>query len=79
MGASKERFLQSTAVHEAGHAVVAWSFGLPIGAVSVNAEDASGKTEISSSDHLKLAEQIAISCAGGIAQAVFECLGCNVP
>ena len=72
MGANKERFLRSAAVREAGRAVVAWSFGLPLGAVCVIAEDASGKTQISSSDHLKLAEQIAVSCAGGIAQAVFE-------
>jgi ATP-dependent Zn protease len=41
-----ERYPRGTAYHEAGHAVVAWSLGLPIGAVSVSDDDASGGTQI---------------------------------
>jgi len=73
MGAKKERFPRSAAVHEAGHAVVARSFGLRVGAVWVNAGDASGKTQIGSSGHLKLTDKVAVRCAGGMAQAIFEC------
>jgi ATP-dependent Zn protease len=61
-----ERYPRGTAYHEAGHLVVAWSLGLPVGAVSVSAEDASGGTQIGLADHLMLIEQIAV-CYGGIA------------
>ncbi len=46
--------------------VVAWSLGLPVGAVSVSEDDASGNTQIGLADHLTLIEQIAV-CYGGIA------------
>ena len=75
MGDTKERFSRSAAVHEAGRTVVAWSFGLALGAVWVNAGDACGGTEIGPADHLMLTERIAVLCAGGIAQAVFGCSG----
>jgi hypothetical protein len=71
-----ERYPRGTAYHEAGHAVVAWSLGLPVGAVSVSADDASGGTQISLSDHLALIEQIAV-CSAGIAAA--EVFGHPIP
>ena len=70
-----DRYPRSTAVHEAGHAVVAWSFGLPVGAIWVTADDASGGTEISSPAHLTITEQIAVWWGGTVAQDVFECPG----
>ena len=63
-----ERYPRGTAYHEAGHAVVAWSLGLPIGVVSASDDDASGGTQIGLADHLPLVEQIAV-CSAGIAAA----------
>ncbi len=68
-----ERYPRATAFHEAGHAVVAWSLGLPVGAVRVKDDDASGGTEIGKADHLSLTEQIAVRSAGYAAERVFEC------
>ena len=67
------RYPRSTAFHEAGHAVVAWSFGLTVDAVWVNADDASGGANISPVDHLTLAEQVAVWWSGTAAESVFEC------
>jgi hypothetical protein len=67
------RYRRSTAFHEAGHAVVAWSFGLTVDAVWVNADDASGGASISPVDHLTLAEQIAVWWSGTAAESVFDC------
>lgn len=68
-----KRFPRATAIHEAGHAVVAWSLGLPVGAIRVSDDDASGGTEIGLADHLSLIEQIAVLSAGHAAERVFEC------
>ena len=70
---STKRFPRATAIHEAGHAVVAWSLGLPVGAIRVSDDDASGGTEIGPADHLSLIEQIAVRSAGHAAERVFEC------
>jgi hypothetical protein len=78
MGVTEQKFSRSAAVHEAGHAIVAWSFGLPLGAMWIDAGDSGGETQIGCSDRLTLAEQIAVRCAGGIAQAIFECPGNEV-
>ena len=51
---------------------MAWSLGLPIGAVSVSDDDASGGTQIGLSDHLALVGQIAVCSAGIAAAEVFE-------
>ena len=67
---------RSTAVHEAGHAVVAWSFGLPVHSIRVTYSDAKGwhgGTDTDKPDHLSLVEQIAICAAGGIAEETFDC------
>ena len=69
--ALSERYPRGTAYHEAGHAVVAWSLGLPVGAVSVSDDDASGSTQIGLSDHLPLIEQIAVCSAGIAAVEIF--------
>ena len=67
-----EKYPRGTAYHEAGHAVVAWSLGLPVQAVHVSSGDASGGAEIGDADQLPLIEQIAICSAGITAEAVFE-------
>jgi hypothetical protein len=66
-----KRYPRGIAYHEAGHAVVAWSLGLPVGAVGVSDEDAIGSTQIGLSDHLPLIEQIAVCSAGIAAVEIF--------
>jgi hypothetical protein len=68
---SDQRYPRGTAYHEAGHAVVAWSFGLHVGAISVVAEDARGEAQIGSAKHLSLVEQIALYSAGYVAENTF--------
>jgi hypothetical protein len=67
-----KRYPRGTAYHEAGHAVVAWSFGLQIGTISIQADDASGSTQIAPADHLGLVEQIAVCAAGYTAEKMFD-------
>jgi hypothetical protein len=67
-----ERYPRGTAYHEAGHAVVAWSFGLQVGTISVLADDASGSTQIAPAGHLGLVEQIAVCAAGYTAEKTFD-------
>jgi hypothetical protein len=66
-----KQYPRGTAYHEAGHVVVAWSLRLPVGAVSVSDEDASGATQIGPADHLSLVEQIAVCSAGIAAVKIF--------
>jgi hypothetical protein len=70
---ASDKYPRGTAYHEAGHAVVAWSLGLPVRAVRVSDDDASGVADIGSADHLSLIEQIAICSAGMAAVDVFDC------
>ena len=63
--------LRCAAFHEAGHAVVARFFGLPVGDHLEITEDGSGKTAIGSADHLPRIEQIAVRLAGVAAQDLF--------
>ncbi|WP_157450555.1 hypothetical protein [Bradyrhizobium sp. ARR65] len=72
---TKTSYPRSTSVHEAGHAVVTWSLGVPVGALWVNADDASGGAKIGSTTHLKVTEQIAVCWGGAVAQKVFNCPG----
>jgi hypothetical protein len=67
-----ERYSRGTAYHEAGHAIVAWSFGLQVGPIHVQADDASGDALIGPTDHLTLVEQIAVCAAGYTAENVFD-------
>jgi ATP-dependent Zn protease len=63
-----------TAVHEAGHAVVAFALGLRTRkmAVGIDGDDAAGAAEIEASTHLPLVDQIAICSAGADAQRMLE-------
>jgi len=63
---------RGTAFHEAGHAIVGWSFGLEVRAVRVSADDASGGADIAPHGHLSLAEQLAIYLAGIEAENLFQ-------
>jgi len=64
--------LRSVAFHEAGHAVVALALGLHVARVEIFDEDYSGATDIVPSDHLPLADQIAICVAGMNAGEMFN-------
>jgi ATP-dependent Zn protease len=70
--ASQDRY--STAVHEAGHVVVAWALGLKTTkvAVGIGGDDAAGEAEIEETSHLPLVDQIAICSAGADAQRMFN-------
>ena len=63
--------LRCAAFHEAGHAVVARFFGLPVGDHIELAEDGSGKTNVGPADHLPLIDQITVRIAGVAAQDLF--------
>ena len=65
--------LCGTAVHEAGHAVVARYFGLKVIEIEIR-EDASGKIDmVGAIDALPLIDRIAIHCAGQASRTVFKC------
>jgi ATP-dependent Zn protease len=62
------------AIHEAGHAVVAWALGLPVGrmAIAIGGDDAKGTTEIANAERLSLVDQLAVCAAGMEAQELFK-------
>ena len=51
---------ERTALHEAGHAVVAWSFGLTVGSIHLDLATQGGHANIAAYTHLNPVEQIAI-------------------
>jgi hypothetical protein len=61
-----------TALHEAGHAVVAWSFGVTVGCIHLDLENKSGHTMVASTAHLQPFEQIAQCLAGFEAEQAFK-------
>jgi hypothetical protein len=66
----------STAVHEAGHIVVAWALDLSVGSVEIgcNGDDTAGRSEIGkSARQLSLIDRIALCIAGMEAQLLFGC------
>ena len=67
--------LRGAAFHEAGHAIVAREFGLPIGeiAVGIDGDEAKGRTDIGPAHHLPIIDRIALCVAGIIAQGLFDC------
>ncbi len=73
---SEER--RNTAIHEAGHVVVAWTLGLPVGAmeVGIGGDDTVGKSEIADTGSLSTIDHIALCAAGVEAERVF---GCSAP
>ncbi|MCP3471652.1 hypothetical protein NLM33_15095 [Bradyrhizobium sp. CCGUVB1N3] len=58
------------AVHEAGHAVVAWALGVRVRkiVVGVKGDETAGRAETDPANHLPLSDQIAICAAGSDAQ-----------
>ena len=65
---------ERTALHEAGHAVVAWSLGVTIERIYLDLENKSGGVDVppASAAHLKLVEQIANCFAGFEAEQAFK-------
>ena len=67
---------RSTAIHEAGHVVVAWALDLPVGSMQIgcNGDDTAGRSEIDeSARQLSLIDRIALCIAGMEAQLLFGC------
>jgi len=63
---------ERTAFHEAGHAVVAWSFGVIVGCIHLDLKNESGHAMIGPATHLKPIEQIANWYAGREAEKAFK-------
>jgi ATP-dependent Zn protease len=66
-----DKNLRRAAFHEAGHAVVARYFGLPVGDHLEIADDGRGRTKIGSAGHLPRIDQITVRLAGVAAQDLF--------
>ena len=66
---------RSTAIHEAGHVIVAWTLGLPVGAmeIGINGDDTAGKSEIADTRSLSMVDRIALCAAGLEAERLFGC------
>lgn len=72
MGAADD-YLRAMSYHEAGHAVVAWSFGLEIGNIHIREIGAGdGGAQIGGADHLPLIDQLAARAAGKEAEQLFD-------
>jgi len=63
---------ERTALHEAGHAVVAWSFGLTVGSIHLDLATQGGHAMIASVAKLNPVEQIARWLAGYEAEQMFK-------
>jgi hypothetical protein len=70
--AEQDRY--SAAVHEAGHAVVAWVLKVKTRwmAIGIKGDDTAGNARIDDNRHLPLVDQIAICSAGTDAQEMFD-------
>jgi ATP-dependent Zn protease len=69
MRAGQDRY--STAVHEAGHVVVAWALGLKTIKMTVGiSDDTAGRAEIEKNPNLPMIDRIAICSAGLCAQCM---------
>jgi hypothetical protein len=62
---------ERTALH-AGHAVVAWSFGVTVGCIHLDSEKQGGHAKIAPATHLEPFEQIAIALAGFESEQLFK-------
>ena|ERR1700730_2003031 len=67
-----DRFRWSTAVHEAGHAIVAWGLGLSVGGLELFEADGAGRSWIEDHAHLEVVDQIAVCAAGMEAVALLD-------
>ena len=66
-------YLRAMSYHEAGHAVVAWSFGLEVGNIHIREIGAGNSgAQIGGADHLPLIDQLAALAAGKEAEQVFD-------
>jgi hypothetical protein len=63
---------ERTALHEAGHAVVAWSFNLTVGCIHLDLNSQGGSAHIYSAADLEASEQIARWLAGFEAEQAFK-------
>lgn len=65
---------RGAAIHEAGHAVVAWALGLNVGrvAIGINGDPSAGAAEIEEKRSMSLIDRIALCAAGGIAQDLLK-------
>jgi hypothetical protein len=63
---------ERTALHEAGHVVVAWSFGLLVGSIHLDLKTKGGHADIASHTHLERVQQIANWLAGYEAEQAFK-------
>jgi hypothetical protein len=65
--------LEKAAYHEAGHAVVAWSFGVPVGGIYLDLQNESGHMDAPSPKHMDIdiARRIAFCLAGLRAEDAF--------
>ena len=65
--------LRGMAFHEAGHAVVAWALGLPVGDIYVRQiEEGNGDAQIGCADALSFIDRLAVCFAGIRAEEVFD-------
>jgi hypothetical protein len=67
---------RSTAIHEAGHVVVAWTLGLPVDSMEIGCkgDDTAGESKIDDTARpLALVDRIALCAAGMEAQRLFGC------
>jgi hypothetical protein len=64
---------RGAAFHEAGHTVVAWALGVPVGSmeIAIDDDDAKGGAQIGATDGLPTIDRIAICLAGMEAQHMF--------
>jgi ATP-dependent Zn protease len=66
-------YLRAMSYHEAGHAVVAWSFGLEVGNIYIREIGAGNAgAQIGGTDRLPLTDQLAALAAGKEAEREFE-------
>src|SRR5438270_11087490 len=68
--------VRSTAIHEAGHIIVAWTLDLPLGSMEIgcNGDDTAGRSEIADTERpLPVIDRISLCAAGIQAQRLFGC------
>ena len=71
-----EQYPRGLCCHEAGHAIVAYSFNLQVESVYVRCEEAKGwygGTKMSSPKYLSISDQVVNRAAGKAAEELFNC------
>src|SRR5450631_2064977 len=65
---------RGAAIHEAGHAVVAWALGLRVFrlVIAIDGDITAGKADIEQNRSSSLVDRIALCAAGGDAQELFD-------